>query len=199
MKRAEIIAGADDDGAGRNAAAAGLEPPRLGAVDDGFAQEGDAMALGKERRELRNGLARLDADLVRTVERRREVAGAQPFAMVADLGRLEQPAFGAHVGGHELLEHGARFGAARDREQAALQDGDAGRLRHLQPHVARAHGALPAFAGLLAGHGDEAEIPDRGAIGMRVAVDDHHALAEPRGGQCMRQAANAGADHRDVE
>ena len=34
---------------------------------------------------------------------------------------------------------------------------------------------------------------------MRVAIDDHHALAEPRGSQRMRQAANAGADHRDVE
>ena len=34
---------------------------------------------------------------------------------------------------------------------------------------------------------------------MAVAVDDHHALAEPRRRQRMRQPANAGADHRDVE
>ena len=34
---------------------------------------------------------------------------------------------------------------------------------------------------------------------MSVAIDDHHALAEPRGGQRMRQSANAGADHRDIE
>ena len=34
---------------------------------------------------------------------------------------------------------------------------------------------------------------------MSVAVDDDHALAEPRGGQRMRQSANAGADHGDIE
>ena len=169
------------------------------AVDHGFAQEHDAMALGKVRREFRNGLARLDADLVRTVEGRREVAAAQAFALIIDLARLQQAAPGGHVGGHELLEHGSRLGAARYRQQAALQDVDPGGPGHLQPHVARAHGAPPAFAVLLAGHRDEAEIPDRGAIGMGVAVDHHDALAQPRGGQCMRQAANAGADHRDIE
>ena len=71
--------------------------------------------------------------------------------------------------------------------------------RHLQPDVARAHGAAPAFAGLLARHGDEAEIPDRRAIGMSVAVNDDHALAETRGGECMRQSANASADHGNIE
>ena len=76
---------------------------------------------------------------------------------------------------------------------------DASGLRHLQPDVARAHGAAPAFAGLLARHGDEAEIPDRRAIGMSVAVNDDHALAETRGGERMRQSANARADHGNVE
>ena len=97
--------------------------------------------------------------------------------MAADLAGFEQPAFGAHIGRHELFEHGARFRAACDDKRAALQDGDAGGFRHLQPDVARAHGALPAFAGLLPGYGDEAEIADRGAVGMRVAVGDDHALA----------------------
>ena len=85
MKRAEIVARTNDDGAGRNAAAAGFEPPRLGAVDDGLAQERHAVALGKKRRQLRNGLARFDADLVRAVERGRKVGGAQPVAVSADL------------------------------------------------------------------------------------------------------------------
>ena len=125
MKRAEIVARTDDDGAGRDAAAAGFEPSRLGAVDHGLAQERDAMALGKERCELRNGLARLDADLVRTVERAGKVGGAQAVAMIADLARLEQAALGAHVGGHELLEHGAALrdgalSASRPRCRTAI-------------------------------------------------------------------------------
>ena len=87
------------------------------------------MARGKVRREFRNGLARLDADLVRTVERPREVAAAQALALIIDLARLQQAASRGHVGGHELLEHRPCLGATRDRQQAALQDIDPRGLR----------------------------------------------------------------------
>ena len=73
-----------------------------------------------------------------------------------------------------------RLRPARDHGQAAMLDPDAGRRRHLDPDVARAHGAPPALAALLAGDGDEAEIADRGAVGLRVAVDHHDALSPRR-------------------
>ena len=60
-------------------------------------------------------------------------------------------------------------------------------------------GPAPAIAALLTGHGYEAEIAHRGAVGLRVAIDDDHALAATRGRQGMRQPANAGADDRDVK
>jgi hypothetical protein len=47
---------------------------------------------------------------------------------------------------------------------------------------------------LLAGDRNEAEVPNRSAVGLRVPVDDNDALSTPRGGERMGQAANARAD-----
>ena len=122
LQRVEIVARTDDHGAGRDAAAAGFEPFRGRAVHHGLTHERDAIAFLKKRCEPWNGLARLDADLVRTVERSGEVCGAQAGAVTADLPRLQQAALGAHLGRHELLEHGPGFRTARYGKQAALQD-----------------------------------------------------------------------------
>ncbi len=56
----------------------------------------------------------------------------------------------------------------------------------------------PARARLLARDGDEAEIADRGTVGLGVAVDHDDALAAPRRRQGMGEAADAGADDREV-
>ena len=80
----------DDRPGRRDAAAAGLEPFRGGAVHDALAQKRHPGALWKKRCELRECLARLYADLVRTVQRRGEVGAEQARVMAVDLGRLEQ-------------------------------------------------------------------------------------------------------------
>ena len=49
----------------------------------------------------------------------------------------------------------------------------------LGPHLARSLGPPPASPSLLAGHRDEAEVPHRSAVGLRVAVDHHHPLSPP--------------------
>ena len=111
----------------------------------------------------------------------------------------EHPALAAHLGGGKRFEHGGSLSPAGDHAETAMRDGNARLRRDLGPDVARAHGTLPACARLLTGHGDEAEIADRGADRLRVAIDDDHPLAEPCGGQRMRKADDAGADDGDVK
>src|SRR5580704_5079082 len=107
-------------------------------------------------------------------------------------------AFGAHVRLQESLDHGARLGAPRNREQAALDDWDLRGIGDLEPDLDRSLRAPPAFAALLAGHRDEAEVADRSAVGLRVTVDHKNALSAPGGCERMGQPANACADHREI-
>ena len=51
---------------------------------------------------------------------------------------------------------------------------------------------------LLTGDDDETEIADRGAVGLRVAVDDDDAQAPPRCGKGMGEADDAGPDDGEV-
>ena len=68
----------------------------------------------------------------------------------------------------------------------------------LEPDLDRSLGAPPAVARLLAGDGDEAEIPDRSAIGLRVPVDHDDPLSPPGGGERMGEAADASADDGEI-
>ena len=88
-------------------------------------------------------------------------------------------------------------GRLRRDEQALVLDRDAGLRRDLDPDVARPHRPAPAFAGLLAGDGDEAEIADRGAD-ARLAVDHGHPSRAGRG-QRMGEADDASAHHHEIE
>jgi hypothetical protein len=51
---------------------------------------------------------------------------------------------------------------------------------------------------LLAGDRDEAEVPDRSAIGLGIPVDDNDAFSQPGGGQRMGKAANTRADDGEI-
>ena len=202
MKRAEVIAGADDHGAGRNAAAAGFEPPRLGAVNDGFAQEGRRRGARQGRRaSLRDGLARSRRGSRADCRARRQSRRCRsPSPWLADLGRLEQPAFGAHVGGHELLRarRALRAGGrprAAPRCRIAMPAASATSSQTSRERMARCQHSPACWPVTVMKPKFRIEAPL--ACASRSTTD--HALAEPRGGQRMGQAANAGADHRDVE
>ena len=57
---------------------------------------------------------------------------------------------------------------------------------------------LGLAAVLLAGHHDEAEIPDRRAVGLCVAVDDDDAETAPGGCERMGQPDDARADNGEI-
>ena len=149
-------------------------------------------------REPRDGIPRLDPDFMRAVEGAREAVRPKTLAEAVELPGFDEPAPDAHVGLEESLQYGSRLGASRDRQKAALHHGDACRGAHLEPHVARPHGTLPAGARLLARHGDEAEIAHRCAVRLCIAVDHDHPFPEPGRSQRMGEAADARAHHREV-
>ena len=144
MQGREVVARADDDRLGLDRPAAGLEPGRRCGVDRGLAQEGHLEALAEPGGESRDRLARFDARLVRAVERARELVRPQTRAVVVQFTRLDETAFRAHVRLQEGLEDRARLGAARDREQAALEDRNLRGLGDFEPDLDRALRAPPA-------------------------------------------------------
>ena len=91
------------------------------------------------------------------------------------------------------------FGPAGDDRCTAMQDLNAGWPRHFQPYIARADGAPPIRSGRLTADGDEAEIANRCASGLRIAVDHDNAQPEPAGRERMREADNAGSHDRKIE
>ena len=194
----EVVAGADDDLRGLHHALAGDEPPGLDGMHGDAAPDGHAMGAFEELGEARDGVARLHAAVMRAVEHRLGGSG-DPGEAVAALRRREQFAAFAHDRvAAEGFQHGGSLGAAGDDGEAMLQHRDAGGRRDLFPDVAGPHGAAPAVAVLLAGHGDEAEIADGGADGALVAVDDDCAKAEAGGGEGMGETHDAGADDCDI-
>ncbi len=124
---------------------------------------------------------------------------ARPGQPVAKVGGVAPGAALGHLGLQKGLEHGLRLRTAGDHRQAALQHRDPGGAGHLAPHLGRAPGAPPDLAPLLPRDRHEAEVADRGAIGLGVTIDDHDALAQPRGRQGVGQAHDAGADHGKIE
>ena len=112
----------------------------------------------------------LDADFVRAVERGGDAIEGRKARLRCR--RREELAPFAHLGREEGFEDGACLGAAGGHYQAAMNDLDPALPRDFEPDVTRAPGALPAVAALLAGHRDETEIADRGAVRLGVAIDD---------------------------
>ena len=159
------------------------------------------MRLGQPAGERRNRVAELDPELVRAPEHRRAVPSARSIGQrVGRLARRQQLAVLAHLGG-------AGTPPARPPPRGAAPPGRGRDARRGCPppapprprRRASASRAASMSPALLPGDGDEAEIADRGAVGLRVAVDHHHALAQPRGGQRMGETADAGPDHGEIE
>jgi hypothetical protein len=181
----EIVARADDDRLSLDRPAARLELRRRCCLDRGLAQKGHLEALAEPSGELGDRLARFDARLMRAIERARKFVRPQTRAVVFQFARLDETAPGAHVRLQEGLDHRARLRAASNREQAALDDWDLRGIGDLEPDLDRSLRAPPAFAALLAGDRDEAEVADRSAVGLRVPVDHKNALSAPGGGERM--------------
>ena len=198
VQRAEVVSRADHDGLGRDGTAARLKSSRSGGMHDRVAQKDDTEAFREIGREPRDGIPRLDPDFVRAMQGSREALRPKALTEAVDVSGFDEPAPDAHVGLEEVLQHRSRFGASCDREEATLQHGDAGRNAHLEPHVARPHGALPAGARLLARHGGEAEIAYRGAVRLGIAVDDDHPFSQSGRGERVGKATDARTHHREV-
>ena len=164
------------------------------------AQKGDAAGLFQPSRELRNGRATFDAQIMRRPEHR---LGTHPCATKATCVaaccavsiRQARPMSVAMKASSTCLASARR--ATTQSPSCSIAIPAFG--RDLGPDVARAHRALPARARLLPGHGDEAEVANGGADRVRIAVDDDHALAAPCGRQRMGKTDDAGADDGDVE
>jgi hypothetical protein len=154
--------------------------------------------LARPSGELGDRLARFDSRLVWAIARAGELVGPQTRAIAVQFTRLDETAFRAHVRLQEGLDHRTRLSPPGNREQAALNDRDLRGLGDFEPDFYRSLGAPPAVTALLAGHRDEAEVSDRSAVGLRVAVDHDNALAPPGGGERMREPANACADDREI-
>jgi hypothetical protein len=75
----------------------------------------------------------------------------------------------------------------------------AGLVGYLRPDVACAPSAAPHLTPGLAGDGDEAEVADRRAVGLGVAVDHHDALAASGRREGAGQADDTGADDGEIE
>ena len=162
-------------------------------------QEGDTLFLGQPACERRDRAARFHPQLVRAPQGRAQTVARQHRKPRQSLGRRQQLAILAHLGGPESLEHGHRLRPAHGHGEAAMLDPDAGRRRQLGPDVTRAHGASPALALLLPRDGDEAEIADRGTIGLRVALDHRHLQSAPRRRERMSEPADARPDNGQIE
>ena len=147
--------------------------------------------------QLRNGVAAFHPQLVRRMQRAAQTGG-QHGCGIAQRGPVQQPAASAHRPRGEIRKHIHRLGPARQHQQAALVDGDAGQGRDLRPNVACAASTAPGDARLLAGHRDEAEIAHRCPGGARFAVDDSHGQAPPHRGKGMPQPDDPGPDNGDV-
>ena len=63
------------------------------------------------------------------------------------------------------------------------------------PNLAGAPRAFPSRAAPLASDRDESKIPDRGADGARIAVEDHNRFTAFQRGEGVRQSNNAGANN----
>ncbi len=146
--------------------------------------------------QLRDGHGRLDAQVVRAVQRGAGVADHRP-ARSHGLG-IEQRTVAPHFGGEKSFDHGRRLGPLRDEQQALLGDRDLRRPGDFAPDRCAAHCQFPGPAARLTGDGDKAEIADRRAIGLCIPVEHQHALAAPRGRQRMGEADDPAADDDQV-
>ncbi len=136
MQGEEIVAGADDDRLRFEGSPARLQPRRRGDARDRLAPERYAETLSEISRQARDRLAQLHPYLVGAEQRARERLRAQALSIGLDLAGLHEFAFRAHFGGEELLQHAARLGPPRDRQQSALQHRNSCRGCNFDPDIA---------------------------------------------------------------
>ena len=78
-------------------------------------------------------------------------------------------------------------------------NGNTGERRGFRPYVPRTARSTPGVMFGLPGDGDETEIANAGAIGLRVTVEHRYLEASPRGVQGMGQADDTGANDQKVK
>ena len=197
-ERRGIVAGRNDRALRSDPALARSDKAGLHGEDSSSPDEGDTLLRLEEGSHLRNRVARLDANFVRTEERRGGPPGKRRKAP-ADLAGADQLAAIRHRACGKGFEQSSRFRAARGGEHASLVDLDVRCLRQLEPDLARAPSPPPHRSLFLAGDGDEAEVPDRSPVGPGVALDDDDPQAASSAGKRMRQADDPCPDDCDVE
>ncbi len=200
VKRVKIIAWADNDRLRLKGPAAGLKSRRRGAQSDRLAA-GTSHRGAQQDRQPGAGSPRATRRGFRAGYRgpRRRIATAGPF----------------HKSRYRLARRGGTPAPSRWRETLRGRSRASDRLAIIRSP--RCTTAIPAASATsaqtsrerrarrqhspacLARDGDEAEIPDRGAVGLPVAIDHDDPLSSPGGRQSMRQSANAGADNGDIE
>ena len=195
----EVVARADDAAFRRQGAARRLDRRQGHGMDERLVEERDALRLGQPAGQSGDRAARFHPQLVRAPQGGAQAVGGQHREAPNGVAGGEQLAVRSHLGRPERLEDGHGFRPAHGHRQSAMLDPDAGGRRHLGPDVARAHGPAPALALLLPGNGDEAEIADRGAVGLGVALDHRDLEPAPCRRQRMGEPADPRPDDREVE
>ncbi len=194
----QIVAGADDDRPGADGPGRRLDPARADRMDGDLAAEDDAVMAGQPRGERRDRAARIDPQVDRAPQcPRQRRRGQWPDPRRRRRG-VEPRAPRRHVGVEERLQHRRRFGPLRDDGEPGMFDRDPRRGGDFGPDVARPPRPRPHLARFLTGDGDEAEVADRRAVGLRIAVDDDAAQAAARRGERMGEADDARPDDRDI-
>ncbi len=198
-ERGEVVARADDHLAGADRAAAGLDQRRFDCLHCGLAAKFDPVMRREPGGEAWDRLLRFHPQFVRAPQPACKASGIELRLAFGQPGGRQQFAALAHLGLQEGVDHGKRLWSARSDGHATMNDIDAGRFGQFQPYIPRAHRAPPDRSALLAANDNEAEIADRGAIGLRVAVDHDNPETQAARRKRMRQPKDAGANDREVE
>ena len=153
-------------------------------------------ALFQPGREAWNGLPTFDPKFMRAMQRSEEIAAAE---WRGDVSALQQAAALTHRAFEEFLQNIDCFGTPDRHQQAAVMNGNPGERRDFRPYVPRAARTAPGVMFGLPGDGDETEIANAGAIGLRVTVEHRYLEASPSRMQGMGQADDTGANDQKVK
>jgi hypothetical protein len=130
------------------------------------------------------------------MQRSEEIAAAE-WRM--DISALQQATALTHRAFEEFLQNIDCFGTPDRHQQAAVMNGNTGEWRDFRPYVPRTARTAPGVMFGLTGDGDETEIANAGAIGLRVTVEHRHLEASPSRMQGMGQADDPSANDQKVK
>jgi hypothetical protein len=130
------------------------------------------------------------------MQRSEEITAAQRRG---DISALQQAAALTHRAFEEFLQNIYCFGTPDRHQQAAVMNGNTGERRDFRPDVPRAARTAPGVVFRLPSDGDETEIANAGAIGLRVTVEHRHLEASPSRMQGMGQADDPSANDQKVK